>query len=146
MQRHAQHAQLPSLRVGSHNIRGFGDLTRSAAPARMQALLLEWERLRLGVVLLQETHASVLSQYKIEGWLLQLSRQAGFPGWHVLWAHSGGAAGGVAVLVRRSLINSHQLVLHDDRVWRSASGRLLAVPMDWGGPQTVCVQRVSAFW
>lgn len=141
MQRHNQRMQLPSLRVGSHNIRGFGDVNGSAAPPRMRALLLEWERLKLGIVCLQETHASVVCQYRIETWLLQLSRDAGFAGWEVFWAHSGGSAGGVAVLVRRSLLRTHQLVVHADQVWRSANGRLLAVPMDWGGHK-LCVASV----
>ena len=123
--------QAPTLRVGSHNLRGFWSSSR----ARLAAQL--WRSLRLDVVLLQETKLNVFTLSAITHELA---------GWRAYWAHGPGACRGVAILVRAALcapagpltIDEASVVRGDECAGSSASaslaaGSLIHLRASWGG-------------
>jgi exonuclease III len=89
------------------------------------------------VLVVQETWVGTTRgqpQARLELWVAQLAAAAGEQPPQVFWAHNTSdpaASAGVAVLVRRALITSGALQL--GAVQRSDSGRLLVLPMRWGG-------------
>ena len=121
-----QRCAAPTLKVGSHNVRGLGCRHKAAAAAAL------WKQQQLDIILLQETKLSVVKLAgiapKLKGW-----RRA-------YWCHFGTgdepsarAARGVAILVR----DGCPLAVDETSVTRLGSGtdagNLIHLKGVWGG-------------
>jgi exonuclease III len=133
---HASRAEHPGiLRLVTLNVNGF----RSRIPALAEALL----ELRGDVVLLQETHLSdddtsaAAANLDAAVALGAQRRGVGHAGFVYHWgdgAHENASrSSGVAILVRRSLADSHQLVVRPGSIQQAPGGRLLALEGRWRG-------------
>jgi len=110
------------LSVATHNIRsGVNDVA-------FVGLLREWRNMRFHVVCVQELHV----QHAAATHLVALAAHAGF---HMLFAvpDDGGTTAGVAILVDLSLLRAGTVVLHETAGHRRPDGRMLTLPLDWGG-------------
>lgn len=120
-----------TLRLATHNVRGLACHTEALAAA--------WVGLRLDVVLVQETHVGLAQTAVVQRDLTAACRavQPGHPGFHPVWCHNtgpgGGRSAGIAVLVKGDLYNSGLVIVDQQRVQTQQQGRLLAVPIKWGG-------------
>ena len=119
------------LRVGTHNVQGL--------VAHLQPLVEGWMRQRLDVVLLQETWVTFFQAAKVCRQLDAACRGVDprHEGYQVVWgfntAGNASRSAGVAVLVRRALVNSGQLTIRQQQVVATPQGRLVVLPMQWGG-------------
>ena len=129
MPRRTQRCAAPTLRVGSHNVRGLGNPLKAAAAA------LLWTQQKLDVILLQETKLSIFSMARIT---------ASLKGWkRAYWCHGRTSAPpdgseprparGVAILVR----DGCPLVVDEGSIVRLHSGadagNLIHLKAKWGG-------------
>ena len=116
--------QQPALRIGSVNLRGL------ATSGRLRAAAAMWRAARYDIVFIQEHHLlshlhdrASLQAFNSLGWQVFIS--FGRPG------PSGGRRGGTAVLLRRTLLSSGELVEPD--VQRCPRGRYTALSLTWSG-------------
>ena len=139
------------LRLATYNVNGL----RTRASVAGMLLVAQ----QVDILVVQETWVGTArgrQQQEVEFWLAQLTAGAGEPPLLAFWAHNTAepeAAAGVLVLVRRALVTSGALQLGEAR--RSDSGRLLVLPLRWGGhdlhlasvyaPVTTAVQRRAFF-
>ena len=127
------------LRIATHNVNGLDG-------ARLQACVQQWVDLRLDVVVVTETHASFFDEGRLQRSVqVAAERRArrSFGGSHAgyvcFWAHEQGGRGGVAVLVRKSLVTSGAVRVAASEVARAVGGRLLSVPLTWAGHSLLLV-------
>lgn len=117
------------LRLATFNADGLRTHERVAGLLRVMQ--------RVDVLAVQETWVGTFrgrQQGEVEAWVAQLSHGAGQPVPLVFWAHNTverTASAGVAILVRRSLVESGALQLGEPQP--DDSGRLLVLPLRWGG-------------
>ena len=134
------------LRVGTFNVRGLLQRQKpSKKPMAKKCFQLAklWRRMQLDVVLLQETHVSQRQQAEADTTLRFIAQTLLTGVWTAFWAHAGdNPCTGVAVLIRTALINSGAVSVSEAAVVRDAGGRLVAVPVRWGGHR---LQLVSAY-
>lgn len=121
-------AHANTLTIATHNIRS-GVNTIS-----FLALLNEWRQMHLQVVCVQELHTS-------EGAAMQLLDIARSAGYNMLYAlpQDGSTTAGVAILVDMRLLLSGQAKLHEDAAQQHPEGRMLSVPLDWGGHRLLLI-------
>ena len=118
-----------ALRLATYNVNGL------RTQENVAGLLLVAQR--VDVLVVQETWVGTArgrQQQQVEMWLAQLAAGAGEPSPLAFWAHNTTepeASAGVLVLVRRALVTSGALQLGEPQ--RSDSGRLLVLPLRWGG-------------
>jgi exonuclease III len=100
------------------------------------------------VVCLQETHVGFFDQGRYTTLINTACRQMDpqHPGFSIHWGFNtspnANRSAGVAILIKRSLIASGELVLHEDgKVGDQGSGRFLKLPVTWVGQRmnVVCV-------
>lgn len=122
------------LRLATHNVRGF------------QAHLLEmaqlWVSLNLDVVFVQETKVGFFTAVQVQRELNVAcdAAEQGHAGYEVIWAlntQQGARSAGVAICIRKQLLRSGHLAIDHDHVVKAADGRLLTVPVTWGGHSLV---------
>lgn len=121
-------ARSATLRVGCHNVNGLA--------AKVSALTALWRQLRLDVVAAVDTHVGFFDRSSVQ-------RSLRNAGWQSFWccslpgiAEHGRARAGIAVLVRRDLIDSTVISIVGEAQTPTAGpalGRLLLVPMTWAG-------------
>lgn len=151
-------APAPALKVGSHNVRGWGQ------GPKVLTLLSLYAQQDLDVVCLQETHVPESRVGRAQPQLLDLHAAALHTGWTTpLWGAAASAhSTGVAVFVRSSLVNSgairasvlpgppgpgaepplqpqqqHRPQRLQHRHADPPEGRLLGVRLRWGGHDLV---------
>jgi exonuclease III len=134
-QRQQQQQRRPAagtvLRLGSHNVRGMA--------AHLSDLAAIWMQQRLDVVLVQETHLSFFDGAKVATQLNAACKElnpahTGYaPIWGLNTTANGSRSAGVAVLVRRELLTNGDLSWAEAQAHKDPGGRLLVLPMQWGG-------------
>jgi exonuclease III len=119
------------LRLATHNVHGL--------QAHIGMLAAVWVQLRLDVVLVQETWVQFYDAPRVVK-LLQAACKRVDPhhsGFEVFWgfntAANAGHSAGVAVLVRKALVDNGHLTVAPQQVQASNTGRLVRVPVRWGG-------------
>lgn len=125
---YSQMARCPTLRVGCHNVNGLA--------AKSRALTALWGQLKLDVVVAVDTHVGFVDRTAVQ-------RSLSVAGWRSFWcvglpgvAAQGRTRAGVAVLIRRALMQSGVVALAGEPSAPTtgvASGRLLLVPLSWAG-------------
>ena len=111
-------APAAGLRLLTHNVNGL-----ASTAIRAKACDRLWTRLRVDIACVQETHATFQTEPGLQRKLEH---------YDVTWHHGDSARRGVAIAVRRSLLNSGQLTMGQPyRI--GPAGRLLAVDLDWAG-------------
>ena len=132
------------LRMVTHNVRGL--------EAHVSLLAEVWVQMRVDVVMVQETWVQFYDAARISK-LLQAACKRVDPqhhGFEVVWgfnmAPNANHSAGVAVLLRKSLIDAGHLKISHQQVKASNQGRLLCVPIQWGGHSVsvVCVHMPNA--
>lgn len=119
------------LRIATHNVRGV--------KCHIPALAAAWVAMHLDIVLLQETHvgffeAAALARQVSAACKLVDRQHAGFTAfWGLNTGGNATRSAGVAILVRKHLLDSGAVVLDDSAASRSSDGRLIALPLRWGG-------------
>ena len=121
------------LRLATHNVRGLYQAQEGARRRRLAAFVQLWVSQQLDVILLQETWAQFFAQATLERELHDACRQ--FPdhgGYKVCWCFTARQrSAGVAMLVRRQLVDTHGVVLGQPQC--SPDGRFMQVSLQWAG-------------
>ena len=136
---------LPGLRIGTHNICGFqGKSSHEHFPLPFSHTKLEslyriwWTEYCLDIVLVQEhmvplsaTHAQASLQHQLD----LISTRLHGPSYLILFACNPHASGGVAILVRRNLLDAGLLSIigGEKSVIRALDGRLMHMHISWSG-------------
>lgn len=112
----------PVLRLGSHNT------CTISTPQAAEAAARSWQRAGLHVVLVQEHRLTVHTLPAVQRVLARL-------GWTLLYASSGQAQGGTAIVYRTQLATDGQLTIPGGSaaVRRGPAGRYIAAPFSWRG-------------
>jgi exonuclease III len=128
-----QQARKRQLRIASHNVCGMHQ------QRKVQLLVRMWMELDLDVICVQETHVHVDECAAVQD-MVDAAAQAIDPqhgGFQVVWAcncHQAAArSAGVAVLMRRSLLTEQDMVVTSMHANPHPTGRLLTIPVRWGG-------------
>jgi exonuclease III len=139
MQPVGQQYTKPVLRLASHNVHGLR--------AHVAQLAQVWLDLRLDVVFVQENWLTFFQASQVVAELNIACRQldcnhAGFEAvWALNTAANGNRSAGVVVLVRKALLTSGAATLASAAVQTHPGGRMVVVPLQWGGHslRLVCV-------
>jgi exonuclease III len=128
---------LQPLRIATHNVRGLLSHRGGTPDAkRLIALMKSWETAQLDIICLQETRVmadlidTARKQLFIAATAIRGSEYLSFWG-PASTGPNGSPAGGVAILVRSSL--AEQLTATETVEARSDDGRLVQLPLEWGG-------------
>jgi exonuclease III len=116
--RHRQRAPAPTLKIGSHNVRGL------RKKDKLKLLLKAWNNAGYHILLLQETHLID------DALTADLDGQLQLAGWTSLWAHHTSSSAGVGILIRSTLIEADIQLTNPQP---SSDGRLLSVNIKWSG-------------
>ena len=125
------------LAFGSHNVESMASVERARLAAEA------WEKLRFGVVCVQETHLTFFSSTAVK---------AALPAWQLYCAYdvaegssdgggssnsqrAGRTPAGVAIAIRKSLLRCHggPLLVDEQSLVCSSDGRLVHLRAQWGG-------------
>lgn len=128
MPRQQQHGR-GVLRVATHNVRGLR--------SHVVALAKVWLEQRLDVICVQESHLPFAEAARVCSLLNSACRvwDTQHPGFHAVWGLNtvDSRSAGVLLLVKKSLVDTEALVLQEGQAHRDLGGRLLSVPVSWGG-------------
>ena len=130
-----------SLKLETHNVCGM------RAEAKVQSLARGWVQRGSDIVCLQETHVGFFDQGPCTNRINTACRQQDpqHRGFSIHWgfnANNANRSAGVAIMIRRDLITSGELVPHEDgKVGDQGGGRFLKLPVSWRGQRMniVCV-------
>jgi exonuclease III len=132
-QQQQQHVRKHLLRIATHNVRGMHQERMTQLRVRM------WMDLDLDIVCVQETHVRVGDCAAVQG-VIDAAAQAvdlHHGGFQAVWAcnsqQEAARSAGVAVLIRRSLLSQQDMVIAALQAAPHPSGRVLSIPMRWGG-------------
>jgi len=131
-------ARAPGLRIATFNVNGLGGST--ATHSKLLATLRLLTAQQVDIAVLQETRLAQQGQRATQALISLAHERAHLTDYSCVWAANTQAPGsaGVAVWIRSSLLRSKQLRIAGP-AQRSACGRLLAVPVSWGGQQLAIV-------
>lgn len=127
------------LRIASHNVHGLR--------AHVAQLAQIWLDLRLDVVFVQESWLTFFQASQVVAELNMACRQvdnnhAGFEAvWALNTAANGNRSAGVVILIRKALLTSGAATFTAAAVQTHSGGRMVVVPLQWGGHdlRLVCV-------
>jgi exonuclease III len=128
-----QQARKRLLRVATHNVCGM------LQKRKVRLLVRMWMELDVDVICVQETHLHMHECQAVQRMMDAASNAADsrHGGFQAAWAcncQQGAArSAGVALLVRRSLLTEQDMVMTAMRAVPHASGRMLSIPVRWGG-------------
>ena len=133
------------LRLGTHNIHGCF-YHEGSLDAKLHAHLLAWQRARLSVVCLQETHVhSKGSANAAQASLDRVAEHSNLPQWTAFWGYGiitdrGAPSAGVAILIRSDLLANNTIRITEPAtapyiptLETHNKGRLLHTLIEWGG-------------
>lgn len=128
-----QQARKRLLRVATHNVCGMHQ------QRKVQLLVRMWIELDLDIICVQETHVRLDECHAVQQMVDAAARATDLHhgGFQVVWAcnnhHGAARSAGVAVLLRRSLLTEQDMVVTGMHAVPHPTGRLLTIPVRWGG-------------
>lgn len=135
--RQVQSGGATALRIATHNVHGL--------EAHVTLLAEVWVHMRLDVILLQETWVQFYDAARVAK-LVQAACKRVDPqhrGFEMVWgfntAPNANHSAGVAVLVRKVLADAGQITIQQQQVKATEQGRLVCVPIQWGGHSVTLV-------